>query len=225
MTWPPNDFFLSAETVSAGRPVGQGDVFRDVPIGKMAKLVDGEARGKTKKFPMAMVVASSCGMRKGAENALSDAVQVAPVTPIASLVPGGWNDPWDPTDHMYALPLPGLDGGEALALNIAQIGLTSKESLALDNRIASVDRPGMAALKERLATYFVRHQIPAGALEVGAAEEWYELNLWEAWVEKHGSEAGFQAWLEESNTPDFPDRTRREMLFEDYEGLMEQVKA
>ena len=51
----------------------------------------------------------------------------------------------------------------------------------------------MRALKTRLATYFVRAPIPDSILGVGAHDEWHELDLWERWTTRTGSEAGFKS--------------------------------
>ncbi len=123
-----------------------------------------------------IIVASSCGMRKTAGE-LNEVIHVAPIKRLSSLAPG-WSHPWD--GWLHVLPLPGLtlgDAGENAGANLGRIGLCGSDTLNLGRRLACVSLSGMRALKARLSTYFARVSIPDGILEVGAHEEWHELDL------------------------------------------------
>jgi hypothetical protein len=224
VSWLPDDFFIGhpdPPEVLPDRPIGQGDVFRSVPVAGKTALRDGQPGVKAKVEP-AIVVASSCGMRKAADGALNDLIHVAPIKRLASLAPG-WADPWE--GWLHVLPLPGLelsDEGDPAAANLSRIGLCATATLDLENRIGCVSLRGMLALKGRLSTYFVRVEVPSALVEVGAHEEWHELDLWQRWITRTGEEAGFQQWLSEENL-NFPGRQRRETLYDDLVGVRQQL--
>lgn len=227
VSWLPDDFFighLADPEPRPNRPLGQGDVFPGVPVaGKTALREDGVA-GVKAKVETVIVVASSCGMRKAADGELNELIHVAPIKRLASLAPG-WGPPWD--GWLHVLPLPGLalpNGDQPVAANLGRIGLCSTTTLKLGDRMSCVSLPGMRALKARVATYFVREEVPDGIVGVGAHEEWHELDLWERWTERSGSPDGFQPWLSEIN-PNYPDQRRRDTLYDDLEGIREQLDA
>lgn len=164
-----------------------------------------------------MVVASSCGMRKGGAGELNPVVHVAPIKRLASLA-GDWGPPW--VGHLHVLPLPGLallNGDQPVGANLGRIGLCSTDTLKGENRMGCVSLSGMEAVKRRVATYFARVPVPDGIVGVGAHEEWHELDLWECWTERSGTPDGFQPWLDEAN-PNYPDRRRRDTLYDDLGG-------
>jgi len=223
--WLPEDFFIGhpgPPERRPRRPIGQGDVFESVPVAIRAGLENGQLRTSA-AVETVIVVASSCGMRKGAGQ-LNDLVHVAPVKRLESLA-RGWGEPW--SGYLAVLPLPGLThdrtAGPAAA-NLARIGLCSTSNLTVEKRLASVSQSGMQALKSRLSTYFTRAPVAPGLFAVGAHDEWHELELWERWVTLRGHEDGFQAWLDEIN-PNFVPRTRRETLYDDLVGISEQLEA
>lgn len=225
MGWLPDDFFIGhpgPPERRPRRPIGQGDVFESVPIAIRAGLENGQLR-TSGAIDTVIVVASSCGMRKDAGQ-LNDLVHVAPVKRLESLA-RGWGEPW--SGFLAVLPLPGLTHGgtsDAVAANLARIGLCSATNLTVERRLASVSLSGMETLKSRLSTYFTRAQIAPSLFAVGAHEEWHELDLWERWVTLRGHEDGFQAWLDEVN-PNFVPNSRRETLYDDLVGISEQLEV
>jgi hypothetical protein len=223
VSWLPDDFFIGAPTPQpprAIRPIGQGDVFTEIPVAGRTGLRNGQP-GLKAKTENVIVVASSCGMRKQAGD-FNDVIHVAPIKRMASLAPG-WGSPWE--GWLHVLPLPGLVIGDEtdLGANLSRIGLCGGDMLSPDRRVASVSLDGMRALKARLAMYFVRSEVPDGIVGVGAHEEWYELDLWERWTAATGSEEGFQAWLDEEN-PNYRGRSRRETLYDDLVGIRQQLE-
>lgn len=223
VSWLPEDFFIGhpgAPDRRPQRPIGQGDIFEGVPVAGRTALRDGQA-GLKAKTETVIIVASSCGMRKTAGE-LNEVIHVAPIKRLSSLAPG-WSHPWD--GWLHVLPLPGLtlgDAGENAGANLGRIGLCGSDTLNLGRRLACVSLSGMRALKARLSTYFARVSIPDGILEVGAHEEWHELDLWERWAASTGSEAGFHGWLDEPN-PNYPDRRRRDTIHDDLIGIRHQL--
>lgn len=226
MSWLPDAFFIGNPDdpeARPNRPLGQGDVFTSVPVAGKTKTADGVPALKA-KIETAIVVASSCGMRKGPAGSLTDLIHVAPVKRLASLAPG-WKEPW--SGHLQVLPLPGLTGTEEteedlLAANLSRIGLCATPTLQIENRIASVSKEGMQALKWRVASYFARVPIASSTMAIGAHEEWHELDLWERWIAWTGDEKSFQEWLDETN-PNYPEKSRRETLFDDLGGIEAQL--
>lgn len=224
MTWLPDDFFIGypeAPEARPSRPIGQGDVFADVPVAGRTGISDQRPGVKVKVEKAVIVVASSCGMRKTA-GGLNDIIHVAPVSRLESLAPG-WSAPWE--GWLQVLPLPGLalaEEGGYLGANLGRIGLSGTDTLDAEKRLACASVQGMRALKARLSTYFSRVPIPHSLFAVGAHEEWNELDLWERWVARIGSEAGFQEWLERPN-PNYPGQRRRDTIYADLVGLQGQL--
>lgn len=185
-----------------------------------ASLKNGQL-GASAKMETVIVVSSSCGMRKDAGK-LNDLVQVAPVKRLHSLAPG-WAEPW--AGRYNVLPLPGLvlgDAADESAANLGRVGLCATENLVIPARLASVSLAGMRALKTRLSMYFTRADLDGGLFAVGAHEEWHELDLWEQWTTRSGTEDGFQDWLDGVN-PNFPARTRRDTIYDDLVGIQQQL--
>lgn len=103
MAWPPEHFFLGQPgelEASPQRPIGQGDVFHEVPF--PAKYVDKQEFFSSKKASV-IVVASSCGMRKGPGGQLNKLIHAAPIKPKSSLAPH-WDEPFDPDRSSTAFP-------------------------------------------------------------------------------------------------------------------------
>ena len=223
MSWLPEDFFIGhpgPPEPRPDRPLGQGDVFMNVPVAVRTAVRNGQP-GASAKIETVIVVSSSCGMRKDAGR-LGDLVHVAPVKRLQS-VADGWSEPWE--GHYNILPLPGLTvgvSGDPAAANLGRLGLCSTDALATPARTASVSLAGMRALKCRLSMYFTRAPIDDGLFAVGAQEEWHELDLWERWTTRTGGEDGFQGWLDEVN-PNFPARTRRQTIYDDLVGIGQQL--
>jgi hypothetical protein len=196
-------------------------VFQSVPVAGKTRLANGKAALKAKS-ETAIVVASSCGMRKGPAGSLNDLVHVAPVKRLSSLAPD-WEEPW--AGFLQVLPLPGLPmtDDEAAAANLGRIGLCATSSLEITNRLGCVSVTGMQALKWRVASYFARVPIANSTMAIGAHEEWHELNLWERWTAGIGDESTFQAWLDEQN-PNYSPRSRRQTLYDDLGGIEAQLE-
>jgi hypothetical protein len=223
MSWLSNDFFIEHQGVVSSkpeRPIGQGDVFLDVPVAGRTTAQHGRG-GLQVKSGEVIVVASSCGMRKQG-GVLNDVVHVAPVSRLGRLAPS-WSDGWE--EWLHVLPLPGLrsEDEEALAGNLARIGLCGSDTLLVEKRIACVSLNGMRILKARLSGYFTRQLLPPDVFETGAHKEWHELDLWERWTTVTGSSEGFQAWLDEPN-PSYPERRRRDTIYEDIAALRTQLE-
>lgn len=217
----PQDLFIgSPPEPRRNRPIGQGDVFANVPVAGMTATRNGKLMLQAKPAALVIVVASSCGMRKQAEGELNDVIHVAPIKKLSSLAPN-WSGP---ESYLDVLPLPGLltpDGQDAAA-NLGRTGLCGTNTLDVNQRVACLSKTGMQVLKARIATYFVRAQIPVSLIEVGAHKEWHELDLWERWANETGSLDGFQAWMSEEN-PNFPPLTRRETIYDDLGGIEIQL--
>jgi hypothetical protein len=225
VSWLPEDFFMGhpdPPEARPSRPIGQGDVFKAVPVAGKTRAVNGAVALKA-KLETAIVVASSCGMRKGPQGALNDLIHVAPVKRLESLAPG-WGEPW--VGQLQVLPLPGLllpnAAGEAAGANLGRIGLCATQSLDVENRLGCASLGGMQALKTRVATYFARSPVASATMAIGAHEEWHELNLWERWTNRTGDPTTFQAWLDEEN-PNYPPRRRRQTLYDDLAGIEAQL--
>jgi len=226
VSWLPDDFFIgypAGPEVRSNRPIGQGDVFEGVPIAGKTKISNGDAALKA-TVETAIVVASSCGMRKGLAGALNDLVHVAPVKRLASLAPG-WAEPWQ--GHLHVLPLPGLvlpdADDEPAAANLARIGLCATPTLKVQKRLGCVSLAGMQAVKTRVATYFTRVAVASSTMAIGAHDEWHELSLWEHWTATTGDESTFQAWLDEEN-PNYAPTSRRRSLYDDLAGIEDQLE-
>jgi len=221
--WLPDDFFsghTAPTTPSDNRPLSQGDIFTDVRVaGRTAVDKNGHWTASIKNENV-IAVASSCGMRK-AGGALNDVVHVAPIKELVKVAPK-WGPPW--AGWLHILPLPHLEiGGKGeLGANLGRIGLCGADQLTPQNRLASVSLEGMKALKTRLAEYFTRTEIPVDTAGVGAHEEWWEISLWERWVEATGTHDGYQDWLDAEN-PNYSPRTRRETLYDDLVGIRNQL--
>lgn len=222
MGWLPEHFFIGHPnpTSSPYRPLGQGDVIAGVPIVTRVAKRNGET-GLKAKSSLAIIVASSCGMRKDSGE-LNVVVHVAPVNRLGSLAPG-WSDPWE--GYLNVLPLPGLrseDDGSPMATNLARIGLCDSTVLQEGMRKASVSVEGMRVLKWRLATYFARAPLEPSLFQVAATTEWNELELWQRWKERYGTFDGFQDWLGQENVR-FSGRSRRDTIYDDFEGLASDI--
>ena len=223
MSWLPDDFFIGhpgPPDARPHRPIGQGDVFEGVPVaGRTAFNNNGQARAQV-KVETVIVVASSCGMRKGDAGDLSPAIHVAPIKKLTSIAPG-WGDPWD--GRLNVLPLPDLLlGGEHPAADLSRIGLCGSGTVEIGKRQACVSLPGMKALKARLSGFFIRAEVPDTIVTVGAHEEWHELDLWERWTIATGSPDGFQPWLDDEN-PNYPGQRRRDTTYDDLAGIQQQL--
>lgn len=111
VSWLSEDFFIGhpgPPEPRPNRPLGQGDVFANVPVAVRTAIRDGQP-GASAKIETVIVVSSSCGMRKDAGR-LNDLVHVAPVKRLESLA-AGWSEPW--LGRYNVLPLPGLTFGES----------------------------------------------------------------------------------------------------------------
>jgi hypothetical protein len=194
-----------------------------VPLAGRTAVARNEQLVAKVKRENVLVVGSSCGMRKGDEGELNDGIHVAPIKELARLAPH-WGPPWK--GWLHVLPLAGLeiDGETGWAADLGRIGTAGTQTMTAANKLASVTQHGMEAVKMRVATYFVRADVPVDLVRVGAHEEWHELDLWQRWVEATGTQEGHQRWLDEEN-PNYPGRSRRDTLYDDLGGVREQLDA
>lgn len=93
-------------------------------------------------------------------------------------------------------PLPGLRNGEDYVAKLGEVCSVPSEALA-GQRIACLSQVGLEALFHRLAMNSLRFPETPTHYKTEAARLTNEINLWERWTAHHGTEEGFQAWLNE----------------------------
>ncbi len=209
--WMPADPYQDRlDTPVAGglRPINQGDVFAKVPLAFGAKHPPdpGGHKARVKEGP-ALLTTHPCSARKAGDGKLSDLVTASPVRPLAAVAPG-WTEPWDGN---YALfPLPALVDGDDYVANLALSAMVRPGFLD-EQRIAVLNRDGLAALQHRLNRQASRINEDIGRTRGRVDEYWLEFDLWELWTTHRGTEEGFQTWLDEASTTR-PVSTRRATL-------------
>jgi len=102
--------------------------------------------------------------------------------------------PWD--GYFNFVPLSDLRDGEDYVAKLGEVCSVPSEALA-GQRIACLSQDGLEALFHRLAMNALRFPETPAHFKTEAARLTNEINLWERWTAHHGSEDGFQAWLNE----------------------------
>jgi hypothetical protein len=200
------------------RPLAQGDVFEAVTLAAATITKRGEPHFRAKPGQV-MLVAPSCAIRKGGTDDLADLIHMAPLKAISKLA-----DPTKDTPlHVLSLPELTIDG-EPAGADLGRIGMANSMMLSKDDRLACVTLSGVRAVKARLIEYFARYGSMGQFLGPAAHEEWHEVDLWEKWTARNGSESGFQAWLDEVHPP-LPSLTRREAIVADLPGVKAALEA
>jgi hypothetical protein len=221
--WMPADPYHDRKDspVAGGvRPINQGDVFARVPLVYGAKHPPdaGGHKAKVKEVP-ALLTTHPCSARKSGDGELNDLVTASPVQPVAKVAPG-WAEPWDGN---YALfPLPALIDGYDYVANLALSGMVSPGFFD-QQRIAVLNRDGLAALQHRLNRHASRINEDIARTRDRVDEHWLEFDLWELWTTHRGTEEGFQAWLGEWSATR-PESTRRNTLKFDADFLLEELR-
>lgn len=208
-----------APPVRPHRPVFQGDVFVDVPVGMFTRFKEDqpdEADLKAKRTTV-MTFTHPCSMRNRGGR-LKQAQVVARVLPKEKVAKPEWSHPW--VGNYALFPLPDLEGEELVA-DLSQIGITHSGYLD-DRRVACLNLDGWIGLVWRITNYFSRFELPIDAVREINLGHWHELELWEKWVQRTGAEDGYQDWLNEPLEAG-GDTQRRRILAGDIERLEESL--
>jgi len=132
----------------------------------------------------------------------------------------GWTEPWDGN---YALfPLPALIDGDDYVANLA-LSAVVRPGFLDQQRIAVLNRDGLAALQHRLNRHASRIDEDIVRTRDRVDEHWLEFDLWELWTTARGTEDAFQAWLDERSATR-PESTRRETLKFDADFVREELR-
>lgn len=207
---PADPYHDREDTPVAGgvRPINQGDVFASIPLAYGAKYPPdgGGHKARVREGP-ALLTTHPCSARQAGDGQLSDLVTASPVQRLDKVAPG-WTEPWNGN---YALfPLPALIDGDDYAANLALSAMVRPGFLA-EQRIAVLNRDGLAALQHRLNRHGSRINEDITRTRDRVDEHWLEFDLWELWTTHRRTEEGFQAWLDERSETR-PESTRRETL-------------
>jgi hypothetical protein len=199
MSYFPGDPYLFRQDdphVASARPISQGDVFINIPLAGAATPDPRQAgtwrgRAKTGENAIGVLVTHPCASRSRTTFKLEEVVSVASVRKR----PRDWGPPWN--GYLRYFPLPGLRRGVDYAADLNAV--CPVPSVALEgHRIACLNEPGLVALFHRLAMNQIRYpEIPAH-FEAEAHKLMVETELWQRWTEVHGTDEGFQEWLNES---------------------------
>jgi hypothetical protein len=197
MAYPTVPYLHRSDAPHAGphRPLSQGDVFMDIPLVGAAQRdpkQPGTWRARTRTGPNALglFVTHPCSARSQTTYQLAPQVSIAPVVKC----PRNWGPPWD--GYFNFVPLPDLRDGEDYVAKLGEVCSVSSEALA-GQRIACLSQDGLKALFHRLAMNALRFPETPAHYKTEAARLTNEINLWERWTMHHGTESGFQAWLDE----------------------------
>jgi len=107
--------------------------------------------------------------------------------------PPNWGPPWD--GYYNFAPLPGLRNGQNYVAKLGEACPVPTAALQ-GQRIAVLTTQGLEALFHRMAMNSLRFPETPMHYTVEAARVTHEVDLWEQWVTKCGSEEGFQEWLD-----------------------------
>lgn len=156
-------YLARAGDIDPYRPVCQGDVFAEVQL-------PGE-HNRT----YAMVLSHPCAMRAGPR--LRARLTVVPVTEHTAIALTKWTE-----GHLRVMPLPGLrEDGRPYAANLEEPATIASESLALEERIASLSHDGIMLLQQRYIHNHSRLSVPLAMLYEVSAAVLEELELQESW--------------------------------------------
>ncbi|HTU86781.1 MAG TPA: hypothetical protein VMF57_14475 [Solirubrobacteraceae bacterium] len=194
----PDDLYLyrqDAPHAAEARPIGQGDVFVDIPLVRAAQRKDRHptqftAPVKSGDKSLGIVVSHPCSSRSRSTHALKESVLLAPVVRC----PDGFEAPW--TGYYEYFPLPGLREDIDYVADLSAI-CPVRSAYLEGQRVACLTDKGLAALFYRLAVNFLRLDRIPDDYSAEAERLCYETNLWELWTRRKGTEEGFQAWLDE----------------------------
>ena len=194
MPFPTEPYLYREDAPHVGphRPLSQGDVFVDIPLVGGAQpdaRHDGVWRARA-RTGLGLFVTHPCGSRSSTTYRLHEFVSVAPVVKC----PATWGAPWD--GHYDLAPLPGLRNGEDYVAKLSEACPVPTTALA-DHRIAVLATEGLVAIFHRLAMNSLRFPETPTHYTTEAARVTHEIDLWERWIAKRGTEDGFQAWLDE----------------------------
>ena len=212
MSFPSARYLHRSDQPHAGphRPLSQGDVFVDIPLVGAAQRDLKQAgtwrptKPRTGPKALGLFVTHPCASRSQATYELAEFVSIAPVVKC----PSAWGPPWD--GYYDLVPLPGLLNGDDYVAKLGEVCPVRSDALP-DHRIACLSQDGLQALFHRMAMNSLRFPETPTHYRTEAARLTNEINLWERWTAHHGSEDGFQDWL---NVP-FPGQAR-----EDAEGTI-----
>ena len=195
---PPDPYLYRAHVPHAGgaRPVGQGDVFLDVPLLRAAKpnlrhVGQWLASVKAGDQALGMLTTHPCSSRSRATDRLRESVTIAPVI----RAPQGFEAPW--TGYYEYFPLPGLRDGDNYVADLSAVCPVRSELLA-GRRISCLNADGLAALFHRLSLHSTRLDRIPDHFKSEAERLSFEMALWEIWATARGTEDGFQTWLDDA---------------------------
>lgn len=180
--------------VSPARPTSQGDVFIDLPLVGAAQPNPKQAGSWVATKPrksLGILVTHPCGSRSSTTHRLNPFLSIAPVVKC----PPEWEAPWE--GHFSLMPLPGLLNGEDYVAKLNEVCPVSRDAL-VDRRIAHLSADGLKALFHRLAMNSLRYPETPVHYATEAQRLADEIDLWETWTMRNGSEDGYQDWLDEA---------------------------
>lgn len=182
--------------VGGARPLSQGDVFLDIPlVGPAQPHARQEGtwvapKPRTGPSALGMFVTHPCASRSRTTYELSPFVSIAPVVKC----PKNWGPPWGGWYEYF--PLPDLRNGDDYVAKLSEV--CPVPSAALEGRrIACLNGDGLEALFHRLAMNSLRFPETPTHYRMEAARLTNEIDLWESWTLRRGTETGFQEWLDE----------------------------
>jgi hypothetical protein len=215
-TWPPTPEEVYLDD-NAGRPVFQGDIFREVPFVKVqaGDTPAADPRTRVERRYVATIL-HPCDMYAEASGALAKVQAVALVrTAQGTRIPDDWGGAFS------VCPLPNLLGDDAMWL--ADFRATSnvdRSFLREDNRERSLTEFGWAVFRQRLAAASTRLMISLDDLQGVGATTWRETLLWQQWNSAGRETTEFHPWYDTAD-PNLGGLTRRTAV---ERGMYDQVR-
>lgn len=161
----PEDLWLATDGVPVARPLMQGDVLLELPIGDGG----GSAPG--------MILTHPCSMRAGKKLRPRQTVAQVVKQPIGL-------DQWAGSHYDY-MPLPGVllpDLGDGLAVDLRLISAVETAILVAAERAAALSDIGIHLLQQRLTHHLTRVVVDLATFAEHSAPTLLEVELQEDWV-------------------------------------------
>lgn len=160
----PEDLWLASDGVPSARPLIQGDVLLELPIGNAGEAVPG------------MILTHPCSMRAGKKLRPRQTVAQIVQQPIAL-------DQWAGS-HFDFMPLPGLElpGFGALAVDLRLITAVPTPTILAADRHAALSEIGIHLLQQRLTHHLTRVVVDLWTFAEHSAPILLEVELQEDWV-------------------------------------------
>lgn len=131
-----------------------------------------------------------CASRSQTTFEVAEFVSIAPLVRCSR----AWGPPWD--GYYDLTPLPGLRNGEDYVAKLGEVCPVRSDALA-GHRIACLSRDGLEARFHRMALDSLRFPETPMHYQTEATRVTNEINLWERWAARRGTEEGFPDWLNE----------------------------